>query len=186
MNGLERGGSWSELSELLQSLSAGALPEEVMRRVQKWADSYGRFTLEQGILISGTNEELDMLFHLPGVARCLQSRLGSNSYRVARERVSELIHAMREAGYPPRVDPSLRVGTAGRIAGDAAVLGECLYALLLLRSTNEWMDPHDAAEAVRQLEIALGPDMVKEIARRALDAGKGARNPERQTDKTDT
>lgn len=177
--GIEAGGSWDELRELLEWATGASLPDGIRQEIDVWEADHGRFTLGAGTILSAaTAEDADAVFALPGVAVCLESRLGPRDYRVIPERVWQLVEALRKAGQRPRLDPSVRREGARRALGDPAVLRESLFALKLLRSLPEGADLGMGAEAVRWLENALGPEEAEEVSRKVRAAHKRMQSTE--------
>jgi hypothetical protein len=144
--------------------------------VEEWVAAYGRFTLEGGLLLTAaTPADAEALGQMPEVASCLQVWLGPTSFRVVPERAWELVQRLKRAGHLPRVAPSVRLQGARLATGDLFLLRESLFALRFLRALHDDAQLDNAAEAIRRLETALGPEDVKEISRRAQEAVKRIR-----------
>ncbi len=165
--GLEKGGSWQELREMLRRLTPNAASTEVLDRVGEWASRYGRFLLEDATIVTaGTVEDAELLVGLPGVAACLGSRLGTRSFKIIPERAWELVERLRKSGYSPKVEPGVRLQRARRAAGDVELLRESLFALKLLHSLEPDLEAGSVARMVPRLEALLGPEETTEISRR--------------------
>ena len=176
LRGLEVGGSWEELRDLMGQLSA-LVPEHVFHQIQGWCASYGRLVLEGGVLLTAaTEEEAEAVGQAEGLAHFLSERLGRRTFRVVPERTWQLADSLREAGQAPLVDPSVGAQGIRSVAGDVATLQESLFAILVLRSLHGPLDLGGSAEAQRRLELALGPDNVEDVAKRAQDAVKRLRS----------
>ncbi|MHB8990298.1 MAG: helicase-associated domain-containing protein [Chloroflexota bacterium] len=172
VRGLDTGGSWAELRELLETATGESLPPPLREEVERWVADYGRFVLDTGVILAaGTPEDADQLAQLPGTVGCFEVRLGPRVHQVVPGRVWQLVQALRKAGHQPRVDPSVRLQGARRAMGELEVLRESLFALKLLRSLRqEGVELENGSEAARRLEAALGPQETAEIARKVQAA----------------
>ncbi len=168
-SGIEQGGSLEKLRALLDRPGV-QVAEGVLPRLGEWARDYGRFTLEAILLLSATSEEdAERVQTLPGVAPCLEARVGPSSYRVSPERIWELSGTLKRAGFPPRVSSEARSLGLRRVTADVELLKECLFALRLLRVLHEGVSREKGPEAIRRLEAALDPEEVAEVIRRVQD-----------------
>ena len=168
VDGVEKGGSWGELRELLAQCCDASLPPSAAARLKEWSARYGRWTVEVAILATAaTAEEADLLGEQPEIGRCLEGRLGERSYRVVPERVRELVEGLRRLGQMPRVEAAVRAAGARAVVGDPELARECLFALMLLRSLHGTVGLKKGARTLARLEAALDPEDVGEIARRA-------------------
>ena len=175
LRGLEGGGSSDELRGLMGQVWV-QIPQAVLQQVREWTDSYGRLVIEGGVLLTALrDEEAEAIAESPTLRSYLGTQLGSRTFRVMPERVWQLVDALREAGYAPRVDSSVGAQGIRAAAADVAALRESLFALLVLHSLHGQLDLGDGAEAQRRLEAALGPDNVEEVAKRAQEAVKRLR-----------
>lgn len=178
VDGVEKGGSWGELRELLPLCCGGSLPPAAAARLEEWSSRYGRWTVEAAILATAaTAEEADLLGGQPEIGRCLRGRLGERSYRVVPERVWELVEGLRRLGQIPRMEAAVRVARARAVVGDLESARECLFALRLLRSLHGTVGLEKGAKVLERLEAALDPEEVEEIARRAEEVAATIRKP---------
>lgn len=172
VDGLEKGGSWDELRELLHVAACSAVPPKVLETLQAWTSEYGRVEIESAVLLSAaTWEDAEAAAGIPAVAACIEARIGPRSFKVTPEKVRDLVARLREAGHLPRVQPGVagQVGRAG--PQNPAVLREALFALRVLRSIGgSQLESSD--EAVKWLEAALDPEESREVARKSSDAAK--------------
>ena len=174
--GLEQGGSWRELRELLLASSHDAVPGAVLSSAEEWASDYGRFSLEGALLLRLASPEDAMLLRgNPQIERCLQSRLGPTAYAIVPERLWELADRLRAAGQVPRLGPSARAHAIRGVATDSATLRASLFSLLVLRSLYPDALPKSTGAAIRRLEAALGPEDAAEILGEAEEAAKRLR-----------
>jgi hypothetical protein len=166
LNGLESGGSWEKLEELLGRSVHPPLSAELFRTVRQWAQSYGRYEVGVALLLTAaTQEESERLGEIEGLRACLEARLGPRSYRVVPERAWELIEGLRRAGHAPKVSGSARVPGVRRAMEDVDLLKRCLLALRVVGALRPDLVDGNAA-AVRRLEALLEPDELVEIERR--------------------
>lgn len=175
LEGVEGGGSWDELRGLLLRLASEPPPAQLLDRLAEWEAASKGFVLEAGLLLTAATEgDADLLSGSPELARCLEARLGPRSFRVARERMWELVELLRRAGRRPRVDVGARTLLGRSAAREADLLRECLFALLLARELSPGTGSRETAEALRRLRAALGPEEVAEASRRARLAARVA------------
>lgn len=170
---LESGGSWEELRELFESAKGAAATEGVLRQLEEWVADYGRYVLEEALLLwASTPEDAERLRALPRIAACLGPRLGPNSFRIVPERMWELLQLMRRTGLSPRVDPGVRRMGLRRAAADAELLKESLFALKLVRALHGGIGLLGRGDSLRRLEAALDPEDVDEVSRRVQEVVK--------------
>ncbi|MGI5837032.1 MAG: helicase-associated domain-containing protein [Chloroflexota bacterium] len=170
---LEAGKSRDELRTLLRSTGEVSVPDEAFRKIELWASEYGRYRLEQPLIVQTTSpEELDRLMDLPAVSKQLGARLGSNSIRIAPERFRQLHNAMKEAGLPLQIDAALRRQGLQRLTADVGILQESLFALKLIRELHGGVEFRGSENAIRRLEAVLDPAEAEDVSRRVKEAVK--------------
>jgi hypothetical protein len=88
----------------LEHTTNGFLPEGVRERLQGWAGGYGRITLETLIVLEVDDSNLLRdLQRQPNIAQFFHQTLGPRAVAIAPEHMTQVIAALRQAGYLPRV-----------------------------------------------------------------------------------
>ncbi|HEX9017061.1 MAG TPA: hypothetical protein VF960_13790 [Chloroflexota bacterium] len=175
-HGIDSGGTAPRLLELLRRAESSPSREEGISRAMEWAESYGRLLVEGVLLLTAASEdELLRVEGIPGVAEVLGERIGPLSRRVASKDFWSVLGALREAGYPPRVDPSAGSVRFRGLTADPQLAREFLFSLLLVREIHGDAGTGNAAAAIRTLQALLGPDDAGEVGKQVQTTAKRLR-----------
>lgn len=100
------------IEKFLQDHSRIPLPQNVSYSISQWGMSYGRIEFEDVILLKCDSEELaHELMLSPKIKPFLKKQVGPCYIVVDRESYQDLVAALSEEGYMPKVKPSTRLAT---------------------------------------------------------------------------
>ncbi len=98
------------IKAFLESHCKSPVPQNVSYSISHWGTSYGRLEFEEAILLKCDTAELaDELLLSPRIRPHLQGKVGPRHLVVNRTSYDQLIAALADEGYMPKVDGSSRV-----------------------------------------------------------------------------
>lgn len=88
----------TQITEALEGLHRGALPQNVRFSISTWRDEYERVELLDGIVLLIDEAHAPMIEHSPRLAPYLRRRLGPGAFLLARDEEAEWREALEHAG----------------------------------------------------------------------------------------
>ena len=92
------GFSAGEITEALESLHGGPLPQNVAFSISTWRDEYERVELLDGIVLLVEESHAPLIAHSPGLGPFIRRRLGPGAFLLSREEEPQWRAALENAG----------------------------------------------------------------------------------------
>ncbi len=110
----ERGMTEEEMVGLLEQLTGGRVPANVILGIRQWCRRVGRLVLRHALLVEGDDEELiDALEHVPEIRELIVERVGRRVLIADKSREEALRERLKQLGFPPRREGKPRQEASG-------------------------------------------------------------------------
>src|SRR5690606_29934566 len=109
-----RGMTEEEMVGLLEQLTGGRVPANVILGIRQWCRRVGRLVLRHALLVEGDDEELiDALEHVPEIRELIVERVGRRVLIADKSREEALRERLKQLGFPPRREGKPRQEASG-------------------------------------------------------------------------
>lgn len=105
----ERGMTEEEMIDILEQLTGGRVPVNVIVGIRQWCRRVGRIVLRRVLLVEGDDEDLiEELGRIPELENVILKRIGPKALIADKNREKELCERLKKLGFPPRREEKSR------------------------------------------------------------------------------